>query len=605
MTNPQARGWLADLRQLYGFMSTARRRKFFALLGLMLVGAVAELAMIGAVVPFLSLLAGAFDAGGGQPHFRWVADLFELLGAHGRDHHLIAASILFMAAALVAGALRLQLAWSTQNFVLGLGHELAVEIQRRTLAQPYAYHVSRNSSEIIASLEKVQVLVFVVLLQLMQAVTAAFIALFIVAALVRIDPFTAAVAGVAFGALYGLVSAFTRGRLARNSAITGAAYQQRVQLIQESLGGIRDVIIDDSAPVYLDEFRRIDLRFTRARATTAFIAAAPRFVIEAAGMVVIAALALVISGREGSLSQALPILGALALGAQRLLPLLQQLYNSWASFAGNRAVAGQVLDLLALPVEESSTPDPGKSLGLHERIVFKQVSFTYPGRQRPALEEVSLTIARGSRVALVGHTGSGKSTLADLLMGLLDPTSGEITIDGVPLNLATRRAWQRSIAHVPQAIFLADASIARNIAFGIPPGQIDMQRVARAAATAQLEAYIASLPEGYETSVGERGVRLSGGQLQRLGIARAIYKDAPVLVLDEATSALDHDTEAAVMGALDQLGGEGRTIVIIAHRTSTVAGCDLIARLDSGRVVEVGSFAQLFGGEPARKSAVD
>ena len=600
MTDRLARGFLADLRQLYGFMSPARRRKFLALLALMFVGAVAELATIGAVVPFLSLLASS-----GQLHFGWVTKVFEVLGAHGRDQQLIAASVLFMSAALVAGALRLQLAWSTQSFVLGLGHELAVEIQRRTLAQPYTYHVGRNSSEIVASLEKVQVLVFIVLLQMMQAATAAFIALFIVAALVRIDPFTAAVAGISFGTLYGLVTAFTRRRLARNSAITGAAYQERVQLIQESLGGIRDVIIDNSQAVYLNEFRKIDLRFTRARATTAFIAAAPRFVIEAAGMVVIAALALVIAGREGSLSQALPILGALALGAQRLLPLLQQLYNSWANLAGNRAVAAQVLGLLALPVEGPASPRPVEPLGLRERIIFEGVSFAYPGRRRPALEEVNLTIERGSRVAVVGLTGSGKSTLADLLMGLLDPTAGEITIDGVPLNRDTRRAWQRSIAHVPQAIFLADTSVARNIAFGVPRAEIDMERVRRAAATAQLEEFIASLPDGYETSVGERGVRLSGGQRQRLGIARAVYKDAPVLVLDEATSALDHDTEMAVMGALDQLGGEGRTIVIIAHRTSTVTGCDLVARLDHGRIVEVGPVAQLLGGEFSRQAARD
>jgi ABC-type multidrug transport system fused ATPase/permease subunit len=600
VTDPQARGFLADLRQLYGFMSPARRRKFLALLTLMLLGAAAELATIGAVVPFLSLLARS-----GQLHFRMVTEVFEALGAHGRDQQLVAASVLFMSAALVAGALRLQLAWSTQNFVLGLGHELAVEIQRRTLAQPYAYHVSRNSSEIIASLEKVQVLVFVVLLQLMQAVTAACIALFIVAALVRIDPFTAAVAALAFGALYGLVSALTRRRLARNSAITGAAYQQRVQLIQESLGGIRDVIIDDSQAVYLDEFRKIDLRFTRARAASAFIASAPRFVIEAAGMVVIAALALVISGREGSLSQALPILGALALGAQRLLPLLQQLYNSWANLAGNRAVAAQVLDLLALPVDEPASQKLVEALGLRERVIFERVGFAYPGRRRPALEDVNLTIDRGSRVALVGPTGSGKSTLADLLMGLLDPTAGQITIDGVALNPATRRVWQRSIAHVPQAIFLADASIARNIAFGVPRAQIDMERVRRAAATAQLAEFIASLPDGFETAVGERGVRLSGGQRQRLGIARAIYKDAPVLVLDEATSALDHDTEAAVLGALDQLSGEGRTIIIIAHRTSSLTGCDLVARLDNGRVVEVGPVAQLLGGERSRQAVRD
>jgi len=285
---------------------------------------------------------------------------------------------------------------------------------------------------------------------------------------------------------------------------------------------------------------------------------------------------------------------------------LRQARRSSAAAAGNRSVASQVLDLLALPVEEqASLPGRAEALGLKHSIAFDHVSFTYPGRHQPAVEDITLTIERGSRVALVGHTGSGKSTLADLLMGLLEPTSGKITIDGVALDRATRRAWQRGIAHVPQAIFLAGASIARNIAFGVPPAQIDMERVVRAAANAQLEEFIASLADGYETSVGERGVRLSGGQRQRLGIARAIYKDAPVLVLDEATSALDHDTEVAVMQALDQLGGEGRTIIIIAHRTSTVEGCDLIARLDRGRIVEAGPFTQLFGGEPSRKSARD
>jgi len=256
-------------------MAPARRRTCLSVLALMLLGAVAELVAISAIVPFLSLLASASDLGAGQPRLTWVTGLFDALGAHGSDQQLIAASILFMAAAVAAGAIRLQLAWSTQNFVLGLGHELAVEIQRRTLAQPYADHLSRNSSEIVASLERVQVLVSTMLLQLMQAVTAAFIAAFIIAALVRIDPFTAGVAAVAFGDIYALVSAVTRKRLARNSAIVGSAYQQRVQIIQESLGGIRDVIIDGSQAVYLDEFRKVDLRFARARATTASISTAP------------------------------------------------------------------------------------------------------------------------------------------------------------------------------------------------------------------------------------------------------------------------------------------------------------------------------------------
>ena len=591
----QGHGLAAELRKLYRLLSPVRRRELLWLLFLMLLGGLAELAAIGSVVPFLSLLAGQ----AGQAPFPWLSDVFAALGAGDRGEQLLASSLLFMAAALVAGAFRLQLAWSTQNFVLSLGHELVVEIQRRTLAQPYSYHVSRNSSEIIASLDKVRMLVFGVLLQVMRAVTAGLIAIFIVAALVRIDPFTAAIAALAFGLLYALVSASTRKRLARNSAVLGSAFEQRVQIIQESLGGIRDVIIDNSQAVYLDEFRKVDARLNRALATTAFIGAAPRFIIEAAGMVLIAALALAISGREGGLAQALPILGAVALGAQRLLPLIQQLYTAWTDLAGQRSVTAQVLELLELPAEEQPTQSqPAKPLDLREAIAFDKVSFTYPGRHDPALQDISFSIARGSRVALVGPTGSGKSTLADLLMGLLEPTAGTIALDGAALSRTNRRAWQRGIAHVPQAIFLADASIARNIAFGVPAADIDMERVARATATAQLDGFIATLPDGYETSVGERGVRLSGGQRQRLGIARAIYKDAPLLVLDEATSALDDDTEVAVIEALDRIGGEGRTIVIIAHRRSTIEHCDCVVRLDNGRLVEVGTFAEVFGRRP-------
>ena len=522
---------------------------------------------------------------------------FAAFGAGDRGEQLVAASLMFMGAAVVAGALRLQLAWSTQNFVLSLGHQLSVEIQRRTLAQPFSYHVSRNSSEIIASLDKVRMLVFGVLLQVMRAVTAGLIAIFIIVALVRVDPITAAVAAVAFGLLYALVSAFTRKRLARNSAVLGSAFEQRVQLIQESLGGIRDVIIDNSQAVYLDEFRKIDARLTRAEATTSFMGTAPRFVIEAAGMVFIAALALAISGREGGLAPALPILGAVALGAQRLLPLIQQLYTAWTDLAGQRSITARVLELLELPVEEQAA-QPGKPLAFSDAITFDKVSFTYPKRHDAALQDISLRIKRGSRVALIGPTGSGKSTLADLLMGLLEPTAGKIAVDGAALTAMNRRAWQRGIAHVPQAIFLADASIARNIAFGVPETDIDMQRVSRAAQTAQLDGFIDSLPDGYETSVGERGVRLSGGQRQRLGIARAVYKDAPLLVLDEATSALDDDTEVAVIEALDQLGGEERTIVIIAHRRSTIEHCDSVLRLDNGRLLETGTFAEVFGRRP-------
>jgi ABC-type multidrug transport system fused ATPase/permease subunit len=588
------------LRQMFRFMSPRRRRQFYAVLALMMVGALAELVALGAVLPFLSLLADPSRLS----DMPVLPAIFALIGADGQREQLLAAAALFAATAILAGLVRLQLAWSSQGFVFRLGHDLGVEIQRRILNQPFSYHVSHNTSEIVASLEKVQVLVFNVLLQLMQAATAIVIALFIIGALIWVDPLTAAVSAGAFGAIYAVVSAFTRQRLATNSGIITSAYGHRVQIIQESLGGIRDVIIDNSQPVYLEEFRRVDDQFSRAKATTAFIGAAPRFAIEAVGMVLLAALALVLAEREGGVAGALPVLGALALGAQRLLPLIQQIYYGWTTMAAHRGVAADVLRLLRLPIRDDAVGAPVlPPLRAEGRIAVEEVTFVYAGREEPALDRVSLEIPKGARIALIGQTGSGKSTLADLLMGLLEPTSGRVTVDGTPLLGDARRAWRRNIAHVPQAIFLADTSIARNIAFGCNPDEIDMGRIEQAARRAQLHDFIASLPQGYETGVGERGVRLSGGQRQRLGIARALYKEARVLVLDEATSALDDATEAAVMESFHQLRDEDLTIIMIAHRLSTIAECDIVARLEKGRIAELGSYDEVVGRSAERASA--
>jgi ABC-type multidrug transport system fused ATPase/permease subunit len=308
----------------------------------------------------------------------------------------------------------------------------------------------------------------------------------------------------------------------------------------------------------------------------------------------IALLAVIISGRPGGFLAALPVIGAMALGAQRLLPLINQLYSGWANLTASRPIIAEVAALARLPIQENHEQQSAP-MALINSIKFDDVSFQYADRSLPALHNLRLTIPKGARVAIVGPTGSGKSTFADLLMGLIEPNTGWVRIDGVALTDESLGAWRQSIAHVPQAIFLEDASIAENIARGSPGVEKDMMKVRRSAETAQLADFIESLPDGYETQVGERGVRLSGGQRQRLGLARAIYKNAPVLVLDEATNALDEATEASFFRALDQLGAQGRTIIIVAHRRSTIDGCDLILRLDQGRLIFTGSREPLFG----------
>jgi ABC-type multidrug transport system fused ATPase/permease subunit len=314
--------------------------------------------------------------------------------------------------------------------------------------------------------------------------------------------------------------------------------------------------------------------------------------------VLIAALAYALSRQVGGLATALPVLGALALGAQRLLPALQQIYGAWASIAGSYASLADAIELLDQPLPaELLQPAPAPLL-FQKNIQFRGVRFRYANEGPWVLDGSNLVIAKGARVGFVGSTGSGKSTTLDLLMGLLMPTEGEILVDGQPISGNRVSAWQRSIAHVPQSIYLADSTLAENIAFSVPPDTIDLDRVQQAARQAQVADFIESIPEGYQAYVGERGIRLSGGQRQRIGIARALYKQASVLVFDEATSALDNATEQSVMDAIEGLNRD-LTILLIAHRLTTVRRCDTIVELEHGRVVAQGTYEQLLERSPS------
>ena len=571
---------VSALRELFAHLSPARRRAVVPLLLLMLAGALAEVVTIGALLPFLAAIADPQ----GSPVLSFMAPLLGLFGARDPDSAIYVLTGLFATAALIAAALRLRLLWATSSFVNGMAYELAVRLYDNALHEPYLHHTRRNSSETIAAINKVEILSWSVLTPLMSGAVALVIASFIVAGLVAIDPAVALAAGVGFSAIYLLTTGVTRSRLRRNSRVIADVQSLRVKAMQEGLGGIRDVLIDQSQPVFVEIYERAMARFRDARIRNAFFANSPRYVVEALGMVMIATVAVIVTGRPGGLLEAVPVLGALALGAQRLLPLIQHLYGAWAQTMGNRQVLFDVTDMLRRCAPD--VPRAGATLPFARVIRLDRVGFSYAGGRAPALRDITLEIPKGARVGIAGKTGSGKSTLMDLILGLLEPTEGEIGVDDVKLTGANRAAWQRNVAHVPQAIYLADTTIAENIAFGVRREAIDRDRVHRAAEQAELAEVIAALPEGYDTRIGERGVQLSGGQRQRIGIARALYKQADVLVFDEATSALDNETESAVMAAIGRLD-RNLTILIIAHRLSTLQGCDMVVRLEGGgRVAE-------------------
>jgi ATP-binding cassette subfamily B protein len=384
----------------------------------------------------------------------------------------------------------------------------------------------------------------------------------------------------------------TRKRLLINSQTVARESTQVIKSLQEGLGGIRDVLIDGSQEFYCQIYRNADHPLRRAQGNNAFINFSPRYAMEALGMVLIAALAYALAQQSDGIAMAIPFLGALALGAQRLLPVLQQAYGSWASIQGSLASLQDTLELLDQPLPAYVDQPPVKSLTFQRQIALKQISFRYSPQTHWVLKDLSISIPKGGRVGFIGTTGSGKSTLLDIVMGLLQTTEGTLEVDNQTVTPANHRAWQAHIAHVPQAIYLADSTIEENIAFGVPKDEIDIQRVELAAQQARIAASIESWPEQYQTIVGERGVRLSGGQRQRIGIARALYKQANVIIFDEATSALDNETEQSVMEAIEGLS-EDLTLLIIAHRITTLKGCTQIVELGDGGIKRTGNYQDI------------
>ena len=524
-----------------------------------------------------------------------IEPFVRLLGIETPDQLLLPFAVFFAIAAVISATIRMLLLWSGTRLAFAIGADISIGIYQRTLHQPYAVHVSRNSSEVISGITaKSHAVIYGGLMPSMHLASAAVTLVAIVAGLVVVDPLLALTTLCGFGAVYGGLIFAARKRLARNGKRIAQESTRLLKCLQEGLGGIRDVLLDGSQTTYCNSYREADLPLRRAQGNNQFISASPRYAMEAIGLSMIAALSYYLVRQPSGLESALPLLGVLALGAQRLLPTLQQAYAAWAGIKGNRASVQDAITLLEQPMPELTTGAPG-SLVFRNAIRLDNVTFAYQPSLLPVLSNLELTIRKGERVGIIGATGSGKSTLMDLLMGLLEPSGGVLEVDGTKIDSSTRRAWQSHIAHVPQAIYLADSSVEENIAFGIPQEAIDRARVSEAARQAQIADLIESMPNGYRSMVGERGVRLSGGQRQRIGIARALYKRADVIVFDEATSALDNDTEKTVMESIDALNPD-LTVIIIAHRLSTLRKCDRIVELEDGRVKRAGSYDQIVCG---------
>lgn len=572
------------LQELMQHISKGRRNQLLVLILLTIMTSFAEILSVGSALPFLQALTA-------PEKFLQISSfrpLIDFLGIKSPSELLMPMTIVFGASAICAGLMRLLLLWSTTRFSFAIGADLNLDIYSRTLYQPYAVHISRSSSEIISGITtKTNNVIAGVIFPIISLMSALLMMAAMLSAFVAIDPKIALVLFFGSGSIYFLVSKFTKKYLVANSARISKDSSLAVKALQEGLGGIRDTLIDGTQSMYCAAFRKIDESLRRAQGFNIFINNSPRYFMEALGMVLIAVTAGVVSKSFNASIGIIPILGTLALGAQRLLPVLQQAYSSWSSIQGCSQELSSVLGLLRQPLPDylKNEEDGKKARFFENSIEFKDISFGYEANKAMVLSSINLSILKGSIVGIVGATGSGKSTLIDILMGLLMPTNGQLLVDGKSIFPDGLRNWQRQIAHVPQSIFLSDASIAENIAFGLSGDELDWDRIRWCAEKAQLLEVIESQPNGYHELVGERGVKLSGGQRQRIGIARALYKNASLLILDEATSALDNHTESLIMEAFHSLQEE-LTIVIIAHRLSTLKNCTEVLEIQSGKIVK-------------------
>ncbi len=594
---------IETFRRMLDILTPAERRNFHALVALLFVVGLFETAGVASILPFMAVLTepANIEKNAG------LAFLYDGLGFTSTQNFMIFLGACTFLVVMVGIVAQIVSSYAILRFSNDRAFTLSSRLLRGYLRQPYAWFLNRHSSDLGKSvLSEVDAVVNQTFIPAMRLISNIFIAAFVAALLVALQPWVALGAAALLTLSYVGIFAIARKWLAFFGEERFAANHDRFRIAQEATGGIKDVKLLGLEEGYVRRFNLPAARMARANTFKGVIGEAPRFLLQgiAFGGMLLVILVLLIRG-DGGLGGILPMLAVYAFAGLRLLPAMQQVYNQVTLLRFNRVT----LDALHRDIREIGVNEIGEEAGappvsvapihLRDKLELAGIHYNYPNTERSALRGLDLEIRAQTTVGIVGGTGAGKTTAIDLILGLLVPGAGEIRVDGAPITPDNLRAWQNSIGYVPQQIFLTDDTIAANIAFGLPRDEIDMDAVERAARVAELHGFISTdLPLGYQTRVGERGVRLSGGQRQRIGIARALYHDPDVLIMDEATSALDNLTEKAVMDAVHNLG-RAKTIILIAHRLTTVRTCDTIFMLEQGRLIAQGTYAELIDGNRA------
>ncbi|MCB1784290.1 MAG: ABC transporter ATP-binding protein [Alphaproteobacteria bacterium] len=577
-------GW-AVFKKIWVRLEKQQKLRLAALSILIFFSGLAEIISIGSIIPFMTVLLSP-DKMDSLSIIIWLKSGL----GEGSDQQIVyIMTAAFCTIVILAGILRVTSVWLITKISQSIGHNFEGKVYRAIIDMPYTTHMTRHGAEFISILEQAK-LIGASVSYIVDGFNAIFINLCLVITLLFVNPTIAALCFSVLGGAFIAASLISRKRLTANSKKSFACKTDRMTTVHESLRGIRDIILDGGHKFYATSFNGLIKKLSDIAVENEICKQSPKIIIENMAIVFVALLACII-GSQGDITTLLPVFAAIALGVQKMLPLLQKIYMSWSFFKAESFSLDSALSCIARPDSNKETVQPAQNITFQKTYEMKNLNFRYAVDKPNVLKNINFKITAGQRIGIVGKTGSGKSTFLDIFMGLLPTTAGTIEVDGQALKPEQITGWQKNLAHVSQRIFIANRSIASNIALNISDAEIDHARIIEAARIAQAEEFINECPAGYDEIVGEQGIKLSGGQCQRLGIARAIYKQAPILILDEATSALDIPTESKVIEGIKNYSA-GLTAIIVSHRMSILKFCDVIYLLEDGKLEQI-SYEEL------------
>jgi ABC-type multidrug transport system fused ATPase/permease subunit len=578
--------------EFFSLLTPSQRRRFYTLQILVIIMTFAEVASIFSITPFMAIV--------GDPSILEKEGFLGMLYIRsnlGEPYQFIFYLGLIVLVILIISALiSIFITWRLAMFATKIGVEIGDRLYSHYLNRDWLFHTMTSSSNLTKKISSETTRITdTFLLPLMYMNARLFLTLFVFLILLVYDPIVSIICLIVFSVAYIIIIKLARTRLEINSKNISAMFLERFKLMSEGFGGIKEVLLLGKSSEFKKRFTKAGNKLAHSQGVNKAIALVPRYFMELLGFASMVLLVIyLITNSKSDLGLILPILSIYGIAGVKLLPALQQIYSSITTIRGNLSAYESIReDLININMEVAQKVEDNKQVwSKHNEISLKNITFNYPGKKSFALKDVSLTIKANTTVGFVGTSGSGKSTLIDVIIGLIKPQQGEITIDGAPLIKQNLRTWQNKIGIVPQAIFLTEGTIAENVAFGIPHDLIKHEQVKKVLKLAHLEEWVLGLDNGVHSKVGERGIQLSGGQKQRIGIARALYYEADVLVFDEATSALDGITEKAIMNAIHDFTGK-KTLIMIAHRLTTVQKCDQIFIIDKGAIIDSGTYQEL------------